>query len=96
MSCPYRCSNDFKVKNIPDEIECVVAQKIVTSEPSGTLVDIQSFAGLRRIVTGTSTIGASANAVVDASNAGILKKGDLFIAVADSSAVKVGIVQIVQ
>ena len=96
MSCPYRCSNDFKVKNIPDEIECVVADKIVTSDPSGTIVDIQSFAGLPRLVTGTNAIGASANAVTEAKSAGILKEGDLFIAVADSSLVKVGIVQIVQ
>ena len=32
MSCPNRCSNDFKVKNIPDELECVVAQKIKSNE----------------------------------------------------------------
>ena len=28
MSCPDRCSNNFKVKNFPDEIECVVADKV--------------------------------------------------------------------
>ena len=32
MSCPNRCSNDFKVKNFPDEIECVVADKIKTPQ----------------------------------------------------------------
>ena len=32
MSCPNRCSNDFKVKNFPDEIECVIANKMKTNE----------------------------------------------------------------
>ena len=32
MSCPNRCSNDFKVKNFPDEIECVVANKIKAND----------------------------------------------------------------
>ena len=32
MSCPNRCSNDFKVKNFPHQIECVVAKKIVTND----------------------------------------------------------------
>jgi hypothetical protein len=46
MSCPNRCSNDFKVKNFPDEIECVVANKIksgkglpVTNLPEGLSVE---------------------------------------------------------
>ena len=34
MSCPNRCSNDYKVKNFPDQIECVVAKKIVTNDYS--------------------------------------------------------------
>ena len=29
MSCPNRCLNDFKVKDVPDQIECVVTQKLV-------------------------------------------------------------------
>ena len=29
MSCPNRCSNDFKVKDVPDQIECVVTSKLV-------------------------------------------------------------------
>ena len=32
MSCPNRCSNDFKVKNFPDEIECVVSNKIKAND----------------------------------------------------------------
>ena len=32
MSCPNRCSNDFKVKNIPDQIECVVSNKIKSND----------------------------------------------------------------
>ena len=32
MSCPDRCSNNFKIKNFPDEIECVVSDKIKTPE----------------------------------------------------------------
>ena len=43
MSCPNRCSNDFKVKNFPDEIECVVADTIKGSTfqltgPSSNLI----------------------------------------------------------
>lgn len=34
MSCPS-CTNDFNVKNIPDEVECLVANKI--SVLDGTL-----------------------------------------------------------
>ena len=49
MSCPNRCSNDFKVKNFPDEIECVVAQKIsgndviTIADPSS--IEVISFGG---------------------------------------------------
>ena len=30
-SCP-KCPDDFKVKNIPDEVECLVANKIKANE----------------------------------------------------------------
>ena len=94
MSCPNRCSNDFKVKNIPDEIECVVAQKIATSS-SEVSIDVSSLASLPRVQTGLAgEIGSIATAVTDAIAAGTLKKGDLFFATAPG--VSVGILQIVQ
>ena len=61
MSCPNRCSNDFKVKDIPDQIECVVANKIksnggfpVTNLPEGLAIDGEANAYLE-----ISSLGAS-------------------------------------
>ena len=98
MSCPYRCTNDFKIKNFPDEIECVVASKVATNstDPSGALVDISSFASLKRIVTGASAIGADASAIQLAVANGELSPGELFLAVSADPSGTVGIVQIVQ
>ena len=70
MSCPNYCSNNFKIKNIPDEIECVVASKVATNstDPSGVLLDLPSFGNLKRIVTGVSggpvEIGADPSAIL--------------------------------
>ena len=56
MSCPNRCSNDFKVKNFPDEIECVVADTIKTPGglPATLLVN-----GLAELGSGVGDIGVS-------------------------------------
>ena len=96
MSCPNRCSNDYKVKNFPDEIECVVAQKIGFSSVVPEIpIDVTSLSRLPRIQTGLAgEIGSIATAVTDAIAAGTLKKGDLFFATAPG--LSVGILQIVQ
>ena len=100
MSCPNRCSNDFKIKNFPDQKECIVADKIVTnlnvSQEGFALLNLDptTLSKLPKIQTGSSSIGDNPTAVTDAVTAGILKQGDLFIATAPG--VTVGIMQIVQ
>lgn len=102
MSCPNYCSNNFKIKNIPDEIECVVASKVATNstDPSGVLLDLPSFGNLKRIVTGVSggpvEIGADPSAILVAIENGELSRGELFIAIPADASATVGIVQIVQ
>lgn len=41
MSCPS-CPDDFNVKNIPDEVECLVTNKVGNSR-AGELVDASGF-----------------------------------------------------